>query len=348
MNKGFKSNLKLRSLLMSLLLVILLSNSGFAAKGVDVYLHNQKLDMPVTGTVDEGRTLVPMRSIFESLEAEVEWLEDTKTVVATKDDRTLKLPIGSNIAYVDNQPVTLELEPIIKDGNTLVPVRFITETFGFETKWDGPSRSVLLNSDSPFKNVTVQEVISGNQIKANVDGKVETIKLIGVDTYNLKHDKERASSKNYLSKLIKGKEVGIELDNIVKSGNGELLGYLHHNGDLVNEAVIRKGYAKSGPSGINTKYKTTLDKAESKAKAEKLGTWKPIPKPKPKPTGKKPTGKKPTGKKPITNNVAEVYITRTGGKYHRGSCRYLRKSKIPISKKSARSRGYDPCKVCRP
>jgi hypothetical protein len=43
-----------------------------------------------------------------------------------------------------------------------------------------------------------------------------------------------------------------------------------------------------------------------------------------------------------------VYITNTGEKYHRESCRHLAKSKIPIKKSDAISRGYEACKVCRP
>lgn len=43
-----------------------------------------------------------------------------------------------------------------------------------------------------------------------------------------------------------------------------------------------------------------------------------------------------------------VYVTRTGSKYHRSSCRYLRKSKIAISLSSARAYGYTACSVCRP
>jgi len=42
-----------------------------------------------------------------------------------------------------------------------------------------------------------------------------------------------------------------------------------------------------------------------------------------------------------------VYITRTGKKYHRDGCRYLH-SRIPISLKEAKARGYEPCKVCNP
>jgi competence protein ComEC len=43
-----------------------------------------------------------------------------------------------------------------------------------------------------------------------------------------------------------------------------------------------------------------------------------------------------------------VFITRTGSKYHRSGCRYLRSSQIPISLKDAKARGYTPCEVCNP
>ena len=43
-----------------------------------------------------------------------------------------------------------------------------------------------------------------------------------------------------------------------------------------------------------------------------------------------------------------VFVTRTGKKYHRDGCRYLATSKIPISLKDAKARGYTACKVCHP
>lgn len=43
-----------------------------------------------------------------------------------------------------------------------------------------------------------------------------------------------------------------------------------------------------------------------------------------------------------------VFITRTGIRYHKGSCRYLRKSKIPVDMEQAEEDGYTPCKVCKP
>ena len=43
-----------------------------------------------------------------------------------------------------------------------------------------------------------------------------------------------------------------------------------------------------------------------------------------------------------------VYITKTGKKYHRDGCRYLRQSRIPVTLKDAKANGYTPCSVCRP
>lgn len=54
------------------------------------------------------------------------------------------------------------------------------------------------------------------------------------------------------------------------------------------------------------------------------------------------TTPQPTEKKEIT-----VYITKTGSKYHSSGCRYLSKSKIPISLDAAK-RLYSPCSVCNP
>lgn len=43
-----------------------------------------------------------------------------------------------------------------------------------------------------------------------------------------------------------------------------------------------------------------------------------------------------------------VYITRTGTKYHKASCRTLRRSKIKITLKEAKERGYEQCHICYP
>ena len=42
-----------------------------------------------------------------------------------------------------------------------------------------------------------------------------------------------------------------------------------------------------------------------------------------------------------------VYVTKTGKKYHRENCRYLKYSKKKIELKKARNFGFQACKVCK-
>jgi hypothetical protein len=49
-----------------------------------------------------------------------------------------------------------------------------------------------------------------------------------------------------------------------------------------------------------------------------------------------------------TSEAQTVYITKTGEKYHRSSCQYLRKSKYAVSMTEAVERGYTACSVCQP
>lgn len=69
------------------------------------------------------------------------------------------------------------------------------------------------------------------------------------------------------------------------------------------------------------------------------------PKPTPAPAPTPPPAPKPAPAEPVGT---VVYVTKTGEKYHSDGCRYLSKSKIEITLKDAKSRGFDPCSVCNP
>ena len=53
----------------------------------------------------------------------------------------------------------------------------------------------------------------------------------------------------------------------------------------------------------------------------------------------------PTSETKLQKHTADVYVTKTGKKYHRDGCRYL-KSRIPISLSDAVAKGYTGCLVC--
>ncbi|WP_025845122.1 stalk domain-containing protein [Paenibacillus ehimensis] len=96
-----------------------------------------------------GSALVPLRAIFESLGAAVEWDSSTQTVTATREGKTIVLTIGSNIAYVNGVPVTLSAPAQLIHGITMVPVRFVSEALGGAVEWNEAAKSVVVFQIKP-------------------------------------------------------------------------------------------------------------------------------------------------------------------------------------------------------
>ncbi len=101
-------------------------------------------------TIVNGRTLVPMRAIFEKLGCEIEWDGETSTVTGRRlnaDGETytvVKLTIDDATAYLNDSPITLDTPATLINSRTMVPVRFIAESLGATVKWDSVSQTVLI------------------------------------------------------------------------------------------------------------------------------------------------------------------------------------------------------------
>lgn len=105
----------------------------------------------VAPQIINGRTMVPFRKIFNSLgvaEEDIKWLPETRTVIAKKDNVEIELQIDNNIAKKtvsgETKEITLDSAPVIVDGRTLVPVRFIAESMEKTVGWDAEYRTVII------------------------------------------------------------------------------------------------------------------------------------------------------------------------------------------------------------
>ena len=105
--------------------------------------------MPVQFTdqapvIIEGRTLLPLRMVFELLGATIDWNGDTQTVTATKDGVTVTITIGSNQLFVNDEAKTLDVPAQILNSRTMVPVRAASEAFGCGVGWDATTSTVTI------------------------------------------------------------------------------------------------------------------------------------------------------------------------------------------------------------
>jgi hypothetical protein len=106
-----------------------------AANPIDVTLNGEHLQFDVPPVLENGRVLVPLRAIFESLGATVDWDGTTSTVTAIKGNDTVKLTIGKKMAYRNNVSVELDVPAKVVNGRTLVPVRFVSEALKERVYW---------------------------------------------------------------------------------------------------------------------------------------------------------------------------------------------------------------------
>jgi len=112
------------------------------SKQMDVNVDTYELD--VAPYIKNDYTMIPLRFVAEAFGAKVGWDDASRTATIDFAGHSIKVAIGSSEAVVDGETVTMPLPAEIVNSRTMVPVRFISEAFGFTVKWDGVARTVTI------------------------------------------------------------------------------------------------------------------------------------------------------------------------------------------------------------
>lgn len=112
---------------------------------VHVVFDSKRLQLDPAPILVEGNTLVPLRAIAERLGAKVTWNQAEQAVTLTNKDSVIHLKIGERRASLNNQAIELEVAPQLIDWVTMVPVRFISESFAAEVDWDQVMQTVIIS-----------------------------------------------------------------------------------------------------------------------------------------------------------------------------------------------------------
>lgn len=121
---------------------------GYADDGIVVTLNGSPIQFDVQPQLINDRTMVPLRKIFEAMGASVDWNGDTQTVTATKGSDQVIATINNTTIYVNGETRVIDVPPMIVNDRTLVPARFVAESFGATVNWDGATQTVIITTTS--------------------------------------------------------------------------------------------------------------------------------------------------------------------------------------------------------
>ena len=114
------------------------------AEGINIEIDGKPLETAVPAQIEEGRAMVPMRGVFEALNAEIQWDANTKTVTAKKGDTVIKMTAGLPLMEKNGKKQALDARVKIENGVTMVPLRAVSESFDCSVKWDDASKTVSI------------------------------------------------------------------------------------------------------------------------------------------------------------------------------------------------------------
>lgn len=115
--------------------------------GITVLYNGTRISFHSYGQNPEllnSRTLVPLRSIFEAMGAEVEWDGTTSTAIAKRGNIEVRVTIGANEIDKNGEKISVDVPAQLINGRTLVPARVIAEAFGADVQWNGDGKTVLI------------------------------------------------------------------------------------------------------------------------------------------------------------------------------------------------------------
>lgn len=120
-------------------------NLAAAADPIALVINGRVIPTDVPPVLLNGRVLVPLRVVSQSLGAQVDWNQASRTAIIRSASTTVALKAGSSTATVDGKPVSLDVPARIIGDRMMVPVRFVSQTLGATVDWDQARRQVIVS-----------------------------------------------------------------------------------------------------------------------------------------------------------------------------------------------------------
>lgn len=112
---------------------------------IKVSINGKNLNFDVEPFIENGRVMVPIRALVESLGCNVDWVAGEFKVIITGDKGNVVLYLNKAKAELNNREVILDTAPRLVSNRTIVPLRFLSEAMGYEVTWSAEDYSVTVS-----------------------------------------------------------------------------------------------------------------------------------------------------------------------------------------------------------
>lgn len=121
------------------------SDMRIVIDGTELYFEEQG---PI---IIDGRTLVPVRGVFEQLGFDVSWNDETRQAILARTGYIIIITIGSDMFTTNGVNHALAVPAQIIGGSTMLPIREVLESVGYELDWDENTRTAYIASTTNFQ-----------------------------------------------------------------------------------------------------------------------------------------------------------------------------------------------------
>ena len=113
---------------------------------ITVLLNGEPVSFDVQPEILAGTTFVSLRSIFEQLGVEVEWNQQRQEALLTSGREAICLKVGSKVAIRNTEVSSLTDAPYLKEDRVMVPLRYLSESLGYDVTWNPETRTAEIRS----------------------------------------------------------------------------------------------------------------------------------------------------------------------------------------------------------
>ena len=116
-------------------------------KPVNVKVYDQYIDFSTVNQwpfIENGRTMVPLRAVFEVMNCKVRWDESSSSAVIEYEGTKIIVPANSNTVFINGKESKLDVPAKLLKGRIMVPLRFISEAIDKKVIWNDTEKTVLI------------------------------------------------------------------------------------------------------------------------------------------------------------------------------------------------------------